>query len=750
MALASKLTQEAMTKGIMGVSRCFSSASAGVVRIVKSANVSGLKENVFPTGNVSVPLMNRGPIDIQRAERVAMDVRVADLFRQYKISSSKANMLSVLDNLALMNINSTILAKFPGFIELIEDLSKKTRASELTPSEFIRVIEVLYKLRLKPRGENLGINADELSVGFSNQLVSFLDSVSKEDLTRTFLRIQKYMQLDLDSYFYWALNREINRWASDKSTSDEEYVRSVLGPLQVLTQESLAEKVKTVFSNPLVERRIIDLIMSNKLNNLQLLELVTNFKSVGFTQMIQVAITSIVSGYKDRLVSSIADLAVLISALPSEGALRDKSLQMQLCELVLAHLEKGTSDPKDLKHLIESVSGVITDPSTETEGEILHLCAPLVLDNALVVNKLDPDRVADLLYIFATGALTRESSRDQFASVCSQIESVVVGRMPQLGCVQLAKLSLAFGSGILSYISSFKALGATVRSKSSQFPPHNFVEAIYGLAYRGILAKSTLVEGNVHSILRSVPVVSLPKLGWSVAVADFTVPGLWEPLLQRVDKEILLRPSVLESLTEADESLMYEFLVFAKTSNLGHISKNAERRIAQFEKSWAPPVKRSEENYEAMLKRINVKADFRVKQPYFMLDLPVFIDEFKLVIDATREPATASGMTLGSIKIRHSLWAKMGFNVIALSDTQFSSCENKLTEKSKFLGSIISQFVSELEATKSPIDEKASPAEWTSRVGKEPRKEEGEWKSRSAKISAKPRNQSADWSSRVD
>ena len=725
-------------------------STAGVVRIVKSADAIDVKENMFSIGKVGTPLMNRGPIDAERAERVAIDVRVADLFRQYQISPSKLTLMSVLDNLTLMNINSTVLTKFPGFIQLLDDLTRKMKGCELTVDEFVKVAEILSKMRLKPRGENSGINADEVSAGFSNQLIAALDTVSKVDLTKTLLRIQKHMQLELDAYFYWALNKEVDRWASDKSVSDEEYIRSVMGPLQVFAQEPLLEKVPSVFVNPSIEGRIIDLIKSNKLNNLQVLELVTNLKHTKFTQMIQVAISYVVTGYKDRLAASISDLAVLISALPSDGVAREKTLQGQLAELVLGHLQAKTSDPKELKYLLEAVAGIVVDPLIETESEILELSAPLVLDNLIVVNKIDPNRVADLLYSYATGSLSSgsQSLREQFLMVCSQIESVVVGRMPQLESGQLAKLSLAFGSGILSNTNSFKALGATIRNKASQFSPHHFADAIYGLAYRGILAKSTLVAGSVDAVAASVPTASLSKLAWSVAVTDYSVGSLWESLVERIEKEILLKPSVLESLSKQDEAMLYEILVFAKVNNLGRISKNAERRIAQFESSWTAPVVRSEENYAELLENIQISAEFDLNQNFSMLKLPVYLSEFRLVIDATVSPVAGAGLTHGSVKLRHALWAKMGYNVIALADAQFSQC-NSFAEKAQALGAIVSQFVSEVEATKSPLaaDKAARPAVWSSRVPRDARKKEhGEWKSRSSNRTAG----TTDWSSRVE
>jgi hypothetical protein len=69
------------------------------------------------------------------------------------------------------------------------------------------------------------------------------------------------------------------------------------------------------------------------------------------------------------------------------------------------------------------------------------------------------------------------------------------------------------------------------------FSPTEFVDAVYGLAYKGLVSKTLLVFGNVDSVAASVPASTLPRLAWATAVADLSVATVWETLVRRIEKE---------------------------------------------------------------------------------------------------------------------------------------------------------------------------------------------------------------------
>jgi hypothetical protein len=148
------------------------------------------------------------------------------------------------------------------------------------------------------------------------------------------------------------------------------------------------------------------------------------------------------------------------------------------------------------------------------------------------------------------------------------------------------------------------------------------------------------------------------------------------------------------------------------------------------------------------------------------LSLPIYIPEYKLVLDVTAEPIvhSGSGVTGGSHRLRHLVWSKLGYNVIAVPDTQFENAST-VTEKASILGSVINQFVSELkelpepDMSNRPNQRDASLKEiWSSRDDKrQPRQqltksdESTQWESRPANARRRVANNSLDnsqWSSR--
>jgi hypothetical protein len=67
----------------------------------------------------------------------------------------------------------------------------------------------------------------------------------------------------------------------------------------------------------------------------------------------------------------------------------------------------------------------------------------------------------------------------------------------------------------------------------------------------------------------------------------------------------------------------------------------------------------------------------------------------EMVIDASKTPLVeAGGLTHGSVKLRHALWARMRLNVIGIADSQFSGCATD-ADRAAMLGSVIGEFASE-------------------------------------------------------
>jgi hypothetical protein len=164
-------------------------------------------------------------------------------------------------------------------------------------------------------------------------------------------------------------------------------------------------------------------------------------------------------------------------------------------------------------------------------------------------------------------------------------------------------------------------------------------------------------------------------------------------------------------------------------------------------------VKRSEIDYHKLLEIAGLTSRADVLSSAAMVQLPIYIPEYKLVLDVTKAPiAAAGGMTNGSVKLRHSIWSKMGYNVIGISDSQFDGVASE-TERAALLGTIIGQFVSEVSAVANPVrEESRKPVQWSSRKEQSGRSAEDQWESRSeskktSRASAPP---SSGWASRQE
>ena len=108
-------------------------------------------------------------------------------------------------------------------------------------------------------------------------------------------------------------------------------------------------------------------------------------------------------------------------------------------------------------------------------------------------------------------------------------------------------------------------------------------------------------------------------------------------------------------------------------------------------------------------------------------------------------------MTSGSISLRHKILSQLGLNIIGISDSQFAQCKSGV-ERTAMVGSIIGQFINELELKKREIPKKADEekrlrevrSSWSSRD-----QEKDEWNSRTGPV---PKNKSFDrvsgWASR--
>lgn len=270
------------------------------------------------------------------------------------------------------------------------------------------------------------------------------------------------------------------------------------------------------------------------------------------------------------------------------------------------------------------------------------------------------------------------------------------------------------------------------------------------------MTKSIFADADMTSIVRNVSVRSLPRLAWSMAVADLSAPTVWGSILARIDKQILSSSKGLGSLSQSEEAMLYEVLVAAKICNHGAHSKNADRRIAQFEAAWNPPAEASEADYGAILEAVNIpfQQDVAIKDKLRLYQLPIFIPEYKLILDVTKTPVSDSGLTNGSSKLRHSLWSKMGYNVIAISDSQYES-GSSTPDKASIVGSIISQFISEIDAVKvQPAATASKRVEWDSRKRRDANSasnEQSSWGSRDDNLPPKQHKaKDSNWSSRLE
>lgn len=723
----------------------------GVVRIVKTPQS---ESSTSQPECESAPLFNRTSTASEDPDRVTIDVRVADLFRQYKQKSEKSVILSVLDNLSTMGIDGKILVKFPGFVQLVEDLAAKASRSELSSEETLKATAMLANLGVRESSKFKDIGAS-----FSNQVVGIIGALSKRDLVKLLARLVGDMRMTLDAYATWCLNKEFNRWATDASISDEEFIRDVLGPLQVIAQDQLVDYFRPVLSNPSIESRIISLINERKLKSVQIVELIMKLRNSEFTAMAQAGIASVLSSHKEKLLNNLKDVSVLISALPKDPATRDASVQSELVEILLHHFksEQESVSADRIRSLLTCASGLLSDVNSPHELEILGLVAPLVRDNALIVSKIKANTLADLFHTAAVAAVSShsEAAREPFMTICSQIESVIVGNLPSLGPAELAKMSLAFASGVRTHVNSFRALAATIRQKAPTFGPSDFVDAAYALAYKGLISKAILVEGRVEDVVRAVPVAALPRLAWAVAVSGLSMSSVWDTLMKRIEREILIKPDALGKLTNTDESMLYEVLVACRLNQYWNLSGNAVRRMGQFQQSWKQPVAKSEIDYEKLLEGANIKVvkDFkRLKTlDLALLDVPLYLPEYRLVIDASKTPLVeAGGLTHGSVKLRHALWARMRLNVIGIADSQFSGCATD-ADRAAMLGSVIGEFASEIQLERKEVRDPQN--DWISRRRTGPSEEttadaDGQWSSRDESGKNRPRERVAGWTSR--
>jgi hypothetical protein len=723
-------------------------SSVGVVRVVKapSTEESLSKQESETFDN---PLTNRSSPSNVPGNKVPNDLRAADLFRTFKLNPDKSTVISVLEGLSSLQINGKVLAQFPGFVDLITELNGLLVRNELNEREFLKVVECCRRMGIR-------INEQLSSVGngFSNQLVHVLDNLSKKELAQTVATLVIDMRAPLDEYLFWCLNKEVNSWASDEAISDADFISGVLGPLQVFAQSGLSQHLQPVFTNPLIEDRVIRLMKAGKLNRVQIMELIVKMHSAGYPRMVQQGIKTVLGAYKEKLVGSLEELSVLIHALPKGTQLRDPQVQRELAEILLHHLSSAELQSADrVKILLTSAAKIITNPSDMTELEILRKCSSLILDNAVVAGKLEADAVANLYYMAASAAVSvSESDRAAFLTICHQTESLIVGRLPSMSTSDMAKVALSFSSGIVSHSKSFKALTATIKQKANAFTPSDFVDAIYALAYKGNISKALLVMGNVDAVASKVPANALPRIAWATAVAGLPAATVWDTLIKRIEREILLVPAMLESLSRADSSMLYEVLVACKVNRYMGLSKNADRRMQELESAWRPP-QQTGLDYASLLEKakIKVRSSFQPKRLQFaMTEVPIYLPEYKVVIDATRDPIVG-----GSVNLRHSLWSKLELNVLGISDAQFAPCKTE-DDKAVMLASIIAQFVQELQLKKIEVTEVPLEShDWNSRRPSKGDKNKEEWESRqniSSRNVSRPSafDKSAGWTDRPE
>ena len=737
-------------------------STAGVVRVVKPNMWNSREGSSDHSSKVDCSILENRPVgSMERTDRVTNDVRVADLFRKYKQDVNNPSVIvSVIDALASIGVEGGILTRFPGFIHLMSDAVKLMNRGSFSSAEIISIIGNLSKLGIrKLSGKTDGLDFDSLSIGLSNQLVSHLESVPKTDLMNSLRLVECDMKISLDDYFYYCLNKELIDWATEQTSSlpVDAYIREVLGPLQNLTLAPIFTRTN-VLDNPAIQSKMIHLIRSKSLGPLLTIELISNLQSTGskskFFSVIQTGISEILeSSNRDRLLADMTDLATIVSGLPSEPLLRDPKIQSELESILLGHLASQPTDSKSIRNVVNCVSDLVVSNGFEPEREILVLAAPVIRNNVSILSQIPENKISNLFYIYSKGFV--DFNNDLFRSVCADLEGFVIGRLPKLSSAQLAKLSLSFASGIVNHRNSFRALQASIRRRIDDFSPIEFTEAVFGLAHGGLLIKSTLVP-CINRIAEQVSSNYLPKLAWSVAVADYSVPSTWEILISRIEREICNNPQTLESLSSSDESHLYETLVTAKVNNWSPMSRSLDRRLAHFD---SRRVKRSEPKITSVIPQMNIEIKQDVDSPtgakFAALKIPAYLPEYRLILDLTTEPIVhvGSGVTGGSAKLRHNLWSNLGYNVIAVSDAQFTNGED---DRAVVLGKIIDQFVAELEQLpKNPIEPELSGRDqlsrfWQSRDDKREKTTttESTWESRPANA-RNNRLDNSQWASRA-
>ena len=742
-----------------------SSSAAGVVRVVKPSTWTSREGVVEEKHRIDTSLLENQPLNSsEKSDRVTNDVRVSHLFRKYKQDPSNAVVLmSVIDSLASLSVESELLTRFPGFIHLITDVCKCMNRNGFSVTDVVSITENLAKLGIKNvPGKSNGIEMNALSTGLSNQLVSHLESLPKIDLINTLRLIECEMKIPLDNYFYYCLSKELIDWATvqTKSMPNETYVREVLGPLQNLTLEPIFKRTFMILDHPSIQSKMIELIKSKSLNHLLTVELISNLQAADktkFFSVIQAGISQLLNGPgRDRLSSNIFDYSVIVSSLPNEPLLRDSTIQSDLESMLVSHLSTPQTDSRSNRKILESVSDLVVSNGGSAEGEILRLAAPLISNNISVLSQIPANKLSNLFYIFSKGSV--DFAESSFRTVCGELEGFVIGKLPALSAEQLSKLSLTFASRIVNHPNSFRALGASIRRRLDSFSATEYTNAVFGLAYGGLLVKSALVS-SINDVAATVPTNYLPKLTWSIAVAELSTPSTWDILMSRIEKEILTKPDMLGSLTPVDESHLYEALVAAKVNNYTQLSRPVERRLAQFDTSRKSSESEQSSAIIPLLTKLDVPVKVDVLPPsggkFTALAIPAYVPEYRLILDLTNESTVhpGSGVTGGSAKLRHSLWSNLGYNVIAVSDSQFANCVSD-EEKISSLKNILDQFVVELsELPKNPVEPETTGRDrlnrlWRSRTKEEETPQETSWESRPT--NRKPRlDHNSKWTSRA-
>jgi hypothetical protein len=748
---------------VMG--RYMKTSTGGVVRIVKPP-----METESPSAPLRhAPLMNQPTSQAEKIERVGMDVRVAELFRQFQQDrTNKGVILNVLQGLSVMGLEPLVIAQFPGFHSLIEALCSVVATDPLTPQETVDMIECFHRLELhRPNG--IGACAglpdfDALTTTLSNQLVLVLDQLPMIKLLALVQVVSLDMNMELDSYFFWCLDKELSVWALNRSVDDATFIRDILGPLQQLTVAPLSSRSNFLATSVEFQEKLIRLIDEGKLSSALMMELVINFKSSRKDQLVPIVqrcVRNIIGESRELLELSVTDTQVLASALPANPVMRDSAVQSSLESILRIQLSNPTpTDSATISNLIDCVASIVVPG--DSADELLSLAAPLVEENLSVLTTLSANSVARLYHVFASGSMTNSTNSYRYRAICDSMHGLAVGRMMSMNGDSLARLSLAFASGIASRgTSAFGALSASIRNRVKKFSPAEFVSAVYGLAYAGMLTKSTLIRGRVTSsgFVESVPVQDLPKLAWACATADLFTPLLWDRLFQRLDNDILQKPKILESLSSVDASVLYEVLVAARVvMNFDKKTESmVERRIADLTSSWSPVSPVSTIDYQALLTQLNFDATTTLPKGSAInrypkmnfVDIPVFVPKYNLVLDVTADSAIHSASTKpnGSTMIKHNLWTKLGYNVIAICDAQLGS-----TDPVSTLGGIMKEFVAELDAAGS-VERPAvqTTQHWESRREQEAAKKPYDWSARNDQVHpSRQRAPQRKWDSRAE